>query len=216
MNPVLWQKRESNYSRTMSVTTRRQFLTGTTAGIALVMSTRGQAGLPPQPPAALVQRARVALDRHAGKILHHDRIGVVDFTRPSNEPRLFIVDLESGVSSSQLVAHGRGSDPAHSGWVQRFSNQPGSYASSEGAFASGAVYLGKHGTSLRLAGLDPENNNAEPRAIVVHAAWYVAPEMVREHGKLGRSEGCFAVAEADLADVLARLGTGRLLYAGKA
>jgi len=200
----------------MSLTTRRQFLAGTTAGIALALSGRGHTSSLAQPPASLIERALVALDRHAGAILHRDRIGVVDFSRPSHEPRLFIVDLASRASSRHLVAHGRGSDPAHSGWVQRFSNEPGSYASSEGAYASGMVYPGKHGTSLRLAGLDLENSNAEPRAIVVHAAWYVAPEMVREHGKLGRSEGCFAVAQAELAQVLERLGTGRLLYAGKA
>ena len=200
----------------MSLTTRRQFLAGTTAGIALALSDRGHAASLEQPPASLIERALAALDRHAGAILHRDRIGVVDFSRPSHEPRLFIVDLASGASSRHLVAHGRGSDPAHSGWVQRFSNEPGSYASSEGAYASGMVYPGKHGTSLRLAGLDLENSNAEPRAIVVHAAWYVAPAMVREHGKLGRSEGCFAVAQPELAQVLERLGTGRLLYAGKA
>jgi hypothetical protein len=195
---------------------RRAFLTGTVTGVALAMSGRSLAAQFPQPSAALLQHARAALDRHDGSIVHRDRVAVVDFSRPSSEPRLFIVDLISGASSAHLVAHGRGSDPAHSGWVQRFSNEPGSYASSEGAYASEAVYPGKHGTSLRLAGLDPENSNAEPRAIVVHAAWYVAPEMVREHGKLGRSEGCFAVAQAELAQVIERLGTGRLLYAGKA
>ena len=55
----------------------------------------------------------------------------------------------------------------------------------------------------------------EARAIVVHAAWYVGPEMVRDHGKLGRSEGCFAVSENDLAVMLDRLGAGRLIYADK-
>ncbi len=213
---VLGQTRQGAYIRTMIFTSRRQFLAGTSAGIALAMVAPGKAAALAQPPAALVQRARAALDRHAGAILHRDRIGIVDFTRPSSEPRLFILDLASGASSAHLVAHGRGSDPAHSGWVQRFSNDPGSHASSEGAYVSEAVYPGKHGTSLRLGGLDPENSNAEPRAIVVHAAWYVAPEMVREHGKLGRSEGCFAVAETELGQVLERLGTGRLIYAGKA
>jgi L,D-peptidoglycan transpeptidase YkuD (ErfK/YbiS/YcfS/YnhG family) len=40
--------------------------------------------------------------------------------------------------------------------------------------------------------------------------------MVRDHGKLGRSEGCFAVSDADLAPVLAWLKPGTLLFAGKA
>jgi hypothetical protein len=65
-------------------------------------------------------------------------------------------------------------------------------------------------------GLDPENCNAESRAIVVHAAWYVTPEIAARTGMLGRSEGCFAVSNASLNQVIDRLGPGRLLYAAKA
>jgi hypothetical protein len=68
---------------------------------------------------------------------------------------------------------------------------------------------------MRVQGLDSTNSNAESRAIVVHGAWYVSEKMIREHGMLGRSEGCFAVAEAHLPTVLDRLGPGRLLLAGK-
>ena len=77
------------------------------------------------------------------------------------------------------------------------------------------TYIGKHGTSRRLKGLDPSNNMAEPRAIVIHGAWYAEPEMVTSHGKLGRSQGCFAFSESDLPVILERLGPGRLLYADK-
>ena len=97
----------------------------------------------------------------------------------------------------------------------RFSNEPGSLASSSGAYATGAEYTGKHGRSMRLSGLDPENGNAESRAIVVHAAAYVGPEIVARTGKLGRSLGCFAVSQASLAAVLEGLGAGRLIYAAK-
>lgn len=69
---------------------------------------------------------------------------------------------------------------------------------------------------MRLAGLDPENCNAENRAIVVHAAWYVTPEIATRTGMLGRSEGCFAVSSSSLGHVLDQLGAGRLLYAVKA
>ena len=68
---------------------------------------------------------------------------------------------------------------------------------------------------MRLAGLDPQNNNAEARAIVVHGADYVTEDHVATWGKCGRSEGCFAFCEDDRNEVLARLGEGRLLYAGK-
>jgi hypothetical protein len=69
---------------------------------------------------------------------------------------------------------------------------------------------------MRLDGLDPTNSNALSRAIVVHGAWYVNEEMIGRVGMLGRSEGCFAVADSSLPDIMARLGPGRLIYADKA
>jgi len=123
------------------------------------------------------------------------------------------VNLHDGTVSSHLVAHGRGSDPLHTGWLKRFSNAPGSKASSEGAYKTGAAYIGAHGNSIRLEGLDPTNDNALSRGIVVHSAWYVSAEIVGHVGMLGRSEGCFAVAGSSLAEVMTKLGPGRLLYA---
>ncbi len=163
----------------------------------------------------LMRRALAARERHRTKIAVQDVMGIVDFARASREPRFHLVDILGGATTTLLVAHGRGSDPAHSGWLRNFSNEPGSAASSAGAYLTGDTYIGKHGRSRRLEGLDPTNSNAEPRAVVIHAAWYVGPEMVRDHGKLGRSEGCLAVSEGDLEMVLARLGPGRLIYADK-
>src|SRR3546814_17219376 len=117
--------------------------------------------------------------------------------------------MAGGKKSSLLVEHGRGSDPGHLGCVQRFSNDFGSNATSNGAYLTGDYYTGKHGRSMRLQGMDPTNCHAEARAIVVHGAWYVGPEMIREHGKLGRSEGCFAFAESELDQGLNHLGPGR-------
>ena len=164
---------------------------------------------------ALLRRALIALERHQASLVARDVMAIADFSAPSREPRFHLVNVASGATTTLMVAHGRGSDPGHSGWLQRFSNTPGSAASSAGAYRTGDLYVGKHGQSRRLIGLEPENNNAESRAIVIHAAWYVGPEIVRDHGKLGRSEGCFAVSERDLAMVLDRLGSGRLLYADK-
>jgi len=92
---------------------------------------------------------------------------------------------------------------------------PGSAASSAGAYLVGGGYFGKHGRSQRLIGLDPENSNAEARAIVIHGASYVSEDVARASGRIGRSQGCFAVAQADIAQVLNRLGPGRLIYAAK-
>lgn len=195
---------------------RRGVLGGAVAvATALVASPavamRAEARIRPQ----LLRRALASLEAHRGQIANQDLLGVVDFAAPSREPRFHIVDVLSGATTTFLVAHGRGSDPGHSGWLERFSNQPGSAASSSGAYLTGSIYAGKHGRSRRLIGLDAQNSNVEARGIVIHAAWYVGPEMVRDHGKLGRSEGCFAFSEGDLGVVLDRLGQGRLIYADK-
>ncbi|MCX7283664.1 MAG: murein L,D-transpeptidase catalytic domain family protein [Novosphingobium sp.] len=164
----------------------------------------------------LVQRAAAALDAHGAHIVHRDLVGLVDFSKASREARFHIVDMAAGkLLSSHLVSHGSGSDPANSGWVQRFSNQYGSYASSNGAYLTGVAYSGKHGASRRLIGLEDANSAAMERGIVIHAASYVSDEMARTQGRIGRSQGCFAFSDDDIAGVLERLGEGRLLYAVK-
>ena len=165
-------------------------------------------------PMALMARAMRAFNQRPGQF-QRDVIGVVDFDAPSSTQRFHIVSLIDGRSTSYLVAHGRGSDPNHAGWLQRFSNDPGSEASSNGAFRTAPTYEGHHGLSRRVFGLDPTNSNAEPRAIVIHAASYVSLAILAATGKLGRSEGCFAVAPDKRDEVLARLGEGRLIYADK-
>ena len=165
--------------------------------------------------AAIVSVAKAGLTRVGSKVVHDDVVGVADFGQPSRSPRLHLVEFASGKVQSLLVAHGRGSDPSHTGWLQAFSNRPGSAATSEGDYLTGEDYIGHHGRSMRLHGLDPTNSNAAERAIVVHAATYVGPQVVRESGVLGRSEGCFAISPSDLHTVLERLGPGRLLISAK-
>ncbi len=163
----------------------------------------------------LMRQAMAALQQHGRRIPRRDRIAIADMAAPSSEARFHLVDLVSGKSQSFLVAHGSGSDPAHTGFLKRFSNQPNSNASSEGSFLTADYYVGKHGRSQRLIGLDPTNDNALARAIVVHSAWYANRDMLRSHGMLGRSQGCFAVGEGDLSNVFALLGPGRMIYSAK-
>jgi hypothetical protein len=172
---------------------------------------------PPQPwiDPRLRARALAALEANRHVIRNADVIGIADYNRASRDPRFYIVDLRSNFVTQHLVAHGRGSDPAHSGWLDHFSNDPGSEASSNGAYLTGDAYTGKYGWSLRLTGLDPSNSNAELRSIVVHSAWYAEPRIVEQYGKLGRSEGCFALPGVSHAEAMTRLGSGRLLYAEK-
>jgi hypothetical protein len=167
------------------------------------------AGIDPQ----LFAKAKAALDIH--KVAARDTIGIVDFSKPSDEERFFLVDLMSGNVEAHRVAHGRGSDPDHSGFVERFSNDFGSYASSNGTYTTGDYYDGKYGLSMKVRGLDWSNYNAEPRAIVIHNAWYAEDDMIPIHGKLGRSEGCFAMSRKSQWDVMRKLAGGRMIYADK-
>ena len=162
----------------------------------------------------LFARAKAALDAH-GDIRDRDTIGVVDFSLASRDPRFHLVDFASGRVDSFLVAHGRGSDPDHSGFVEKFSNRMGSEATSNGTYVTGDFYEGKYGLSMRVDGLDATNSMAAERAIVIHNAWYAEADMIPAHGKLGRSEGCFALGRADQAQVMHRLRDGRMIYADK-
>ena len=164
---------------------------------------------------SLLRRALDALERHQDSISHRDVIGVADFSLPSRAPRFHLMNLADGSVRSHWVAHGRGSDPSHTGWLERFSNEPHSNATSAGAYRTDCLYIGAHGHSMRLEGLDPTNSNALSRAIVVHGAWYVNEQVIGHSGMLGRSQGCFAVADSSLPEIMARLGPGRLIYAGK-
>lgn len=168
-----------------------------------------------KPYTPLLERAKAALDQHGRMFELRDRVALADFNAPSRELRFHVVDLIGGQTSSYLVAHGRGSDPAHSGWLHSFSNEPNSLASSWGAYRTGEMYEGQHGRAMRLMGLDSHNNNAEMRAIVVHGADYVNEDHIATWGKIGRSEGCFAVARHMLPQLMGLLGSGRMLYADK-
>lgn len=112
------------------------------------------------------------------------------------------------------TCHGRGSDPAHSGYAQRFSNTPDSNMSSVGAYATaGASWGSQQGPNVLLDGLEYSNDKARERAIIIHGADYADPDFLAREGKLGRSYGCFSVAHADLPALRERMGQGRLLFA---
>jgi hypothetical protein len=176
---------------------------------AQVLTPSAPGGIDPQ----LFARAKAALDQHG--IGPRDSLGIVDFSKPSSEPRFFVVDMATGNVDAHRVAHGRGSDPDHSGFVEKFSNNFGSYASSNGTYATDEYYNGKYGLSMKVRGLDWSNYNAEPRAIVIHNAWYAEDNMIPVHGKLGRSEGCFAMSRKSQFEVMRKLAGGRMIYADK-
>jgi L,D-transpeptidase catalytic domain len=159
--------------------------------------------------------AQRQLAKAGNRIWLRDMVGIADFAQPSFNKRFYLVDMVSGKVRTYLMSHGSGSDPQHDGWLKSFSNIPNSLATSRGSYVTHTWYEGQNGTSMRLSGLEPDNDLAEDRAIVVHGSWYANPNMIDKWGKLGRSSGCFVVPENNLLEVLARLGPGRLLYADK-
>lgn len=162
----------------------------------------------------LLERARAAMDTHSRAITQRDRLYIVDFQKFSAEPRLFEVDIATGETHAFLTTHGRGSDPRHSGYAQQFSNRQDSHMSSVGAYATGGASWGRqHGPNVLLDGLEPTNDRARQRAIIVHSADYAEKSIIRSQGKLGRSYGCFACSHADLQTLRQRMGKGRLLLA---
>lgn len=162
---------------------------------------------------ALLSQALAAWAAHPEA--RRDRIAVADFAANSATPRLFLIDLTSGAVEAFRTAHGKGSDPAHAGVAVNFSNTPGGYATSLGAYLTGARYEGAHGASLLLDGLDATNSNARSRAIVLHSAPYMSASFIAQFGRPGRSLGCFVVAPDEIAHVLEWLQGGVLLYAGR-
>lgn len=150
--------------------------------------------------------------RAAGSAASRAVLTLVDFSRPSQQKRLWVIDLVGGhVLFHTLVAHGRASG---ADLPVAFSNQEGSEMSSLGFYRTApATYVGKHGLSLKLYGLDPGfNTNAESRAVVMHGADYVCEEFVQAHGRLGRSQGCPALPVGQAAAIVQAIKGGSVLY----
>jgi hypothetical protein len=97
--------------------------------------------------------------------------------------------------------------------AEKFSNKPGSNASSPGFYSTGETYMGKHGLSLALVGLETGiNDKARERAIVLHGADYVSDDFIRKYGRLGRSLGCPAVPVELSKDIIQTIKGGSCLF----
>ncbi|QSX80082.1 murein L,D-transpeptidase catalytic domain family protein [Lysobacter solisilvae] len=140
------------------------------------------------------------------------RLAVIDYTRPSTARRLWVFDLDTRrLLFSELVAHGKGSGD---NFARSFSNEAGSQQSSLGLFRTAESYIGQHGYSLRMDGLEPGfNDRARDRAIVMHGAWYVDPRLASSQGRIGRSHGCPAVRTEVARRMIDTLKEGQLLFA---
>lgn len=168
-------------------------------------------------PEADVEVVRLAVEAHQcaasrGDAADARRLAVIDYSRPSTEPRLWVFDVVREVLLySEVVAHGRNTGGNH---ASRFSNDDGSYQSSLGLFRTAETYVGGNGYSLRMDGLEPGiNDRARDRAIVMHGAWYVDPVAAARQGRLGRSLGCPALRPQVARGLIDSIKDGQLLFA---
>ena len=159
---------------------------------------------------ALALEARSCAVRN-GDAAPSARLAVIDYSRPSTEKRLWVLDVErEALLFHEHVTHGSGTGE---NTARRFSNVEGSYATSLGLFRTAETYMGGNGYSLRMDGLDPGfNDAARQRAIVIHGAWYANPDLIARQGRLGRSQGCPALREGVARTVIDTLKHQQLVF----
>jgi hypothetical protein len=161
-----------------------------------------------------LQAALAALHnlQQAGAHVRSDVLGIIDYSLPSTARRFWVLDLRRGhVLFQELVAHGKNSGE---NFATRFSNGAGSLMSSLGVFVTADPYMGEHGLSLRLQGVDKGiNDNCLKRDIVIHAANYVNETVAQKLGRIGRSWGCPAVRPQISTPLIHTLQGGAILLA---
>ena len=138
-------------------------------------------------------------------------ITIIDFRSPSTIKRMWVINVKTRkLLFHSLVAHGKNSGGKY---AKKFSNIPGSLQSSLGFYITGKTYLGKHGVSLYLHGLEKGfNDNAKKRAIVMHGASYVSNSFIQQYGRLGRSFGCPAIPLGNHEKIINTIKGGSCLF----
>lgn len=145
------------------------------------------------------------------KLGKKDIITIVDFSKPSTQERLYVVNLRTKeVLAKSLVAHGRNSGELY---ANKFSNASESYQSSLGFFVANETYDGKHGYSLKLDGMEAGfNSQARDRGVVVHGADYVSYDFIQATGRLGRSQGCPALPMSNYKQIITLIKGGTCFF----
>lgn len=149
--------------------------------------------------------------KEQGKLQNDKVLTIIDFSKPSDQKRLFVLDVENvKLLYHTYVAHGRNSG---SKYATHFSNKPGSFMSSLGFYLTGNTYSGEHGYSLRLVGEEKGiNDNALSRAIVMHCADYVSTSFIKYRGYIGRSLGCPALPKTVYKPIIQTIKEGSCLF----
>lgn len=144
-------------------------------------------------------------------VIKKDILTLIDYSLSSNVKRLWIIDLSTNeILLQSLVAHGKNTGDE---FANSFSNTTESFKSSLGFYATGEVYNGKHGLSLKLDGLEKGlNDSARKRAVVIHGANYVSESFIKGHKRLGRSLGCPAVPLEYTSEIIRMIKDQSCLY----
>lgn len=144
-------------------------------------------------------------------LVQKDILTLVDFSLSSNTKRLWVIDLATNtILFHSLVAHGRNTGDEY---AKSFSNNASSFKSSLGFYATGEIYTGKHGMSLKLDGLEKGvNDHARERAVVMHGANYVSSSFIKNNKRLGRSLGCPAIPEELTKEIITTIKNKSCLY----
>lgn len=149
--------------------------------------------------------------KEKGELGKEDILTIADFTQPSSKKRLFVIDLkQEKLLFNTYVAHGENSGK---GMATLFSNKNESLQSSPGFYVTAGTFIGKHGYSMKLIGMEKNiNDRAEERGIIMHSADYVSESFIRSHGYLGRSWGCPAVSKEMNKPIISKIKNGSCLF----
>jgi hypothetical protein len=136
------------------------------------------------------------------------RLLIADMSRPSSEQRFWAFDVSDPrhphVILRTRVAHGSGSDPANTGVPTTFSNIVDSGMTSLGLYRIAEAYVSDDGRpAFSLDGLDPTNDNARSRHVVLHPA---------QSSFVGRSLGCPSIDPAAFEKLSKERLSGSLLW----
>ena len=144
-------------------------------------------------------------------ISRRNYLTICDFSQSSKQKRLYIIDITGNkLITNTYVAHGKNSGGEY---ATQFSNRAESLQSSLGFYVTANTYIGKHGLSLRINGVDPGyNDKALERTIVIHGAAYVDAARARAGIFTGRSWGCPAVPQKESANIISTIKNGTCLF----
>ncbi len=148
--------------------------------------------------------------KQQNKLKNSNYLTIIDMSASSNSERFYLINMKTQqLEYKSLVSHGRNSGGT---FAKQFSNKVSSYQTSLGFYKTAETYIGKHGFSLRLDGLEFSNNNARKRAVVIHQADYASANFIKKNGRLGRSYGCPSLPKKDYKTIIDKIKNGSCLF----